>query len=316
MTTNPSPNDEEIANLTTESNSGTVESGRGSWDDRGTYVKVHQQQASRTGIKKKLHYKMYTWQELQEIEFRRRSILRRAELPFWNILCYWDGTCLATLSRDSLLWATALIYIVIRFQARHGDMPEFVSKLSSAKIDVIGGFLSFFLVIFVNQSNGRLSDMYKQSMDCQQRLVEAATLAATSLPKASARRLLRYLNAAHIAGYVGLSYSRTYNQENVFDELNASLKLLTPGELSRVNALDMNLGGDCYRELVVWCIGDMNALEHNQIISARIAAQLSDKILQFQAAMATIYGWNDQSPLFFYIHFRKNNKISTRVGLA
>lgn len=289
-------NQAEMTTFTEDMGTTTEEIGRGGWDDRGTYIREQ---------KKKLPSKMYSWEELQEIEYRRRSILRRAELPFWQILCFWDGTCLATLSRDSLLWATALLYVVIRFQARHGDMPEFVSKLSSAKIDVIGGFLSFFLVIFVNQSNSRHADMYKQSMDCQQRLVETVTIAtsSSSMPQASARRLMRYLNAAHVAGYVGLSYSRTYNQENVFDELNASLKLLTPAELSRVNALDMNQGADCFRELVTWCIADVDALEHNQTISPRIAGQLCDKILQFQAAMATIYGWNDQPVLFFYIHF-------------
>ena len=268
-----------------------------SWDDRRTY------QYHVTSSKKD-----YSWQELQEIEFRRRSILRRAELPFWKILSFWDGTCLQTLSRDSLLWATLLIYVVIRFQARHdGNLPAFVARLSSAKIDVIGGFLSFFLVIFVNQSSARLSDMYKESMECQQRICEVASLAATGVPvenKAAARRLVRYLNASHVAGYVGLSYSRTYTKENVFDQLQGSLQLLTPAEMERVNALGMNEGGNCYREIVSWCLQTIVDLEHaSPALSARVASQISDRVLQFQKAMATIYGLNDQPVLFFYIHF-------------
>lgn len=198
----------------------------GSWDDRRTYYQLHSSLWSSHPCNNNNNNhanKSYTWQELQAIEFRRRSILRRTELSFWKILSFWDGTCLQTLSRDSLLWATILIYVAIRFQARYdGNLPTFVARLSTAKIDVIGGFLSFFLVIFVNQSNARVSDMYKQSMDCQQRICDIASLAATGIPqRAMARRLVRYLNAAHVAGYVGLSYSRTYTKENVFDELTS-----------------------------------------------------------------------------------------------
>ena len=103
----------------------------------------------------------YTWKELNEIEYRRRAILKRVELPLWKILLSWDGTCLKVLSRDWLLWLPLAIYTVIRLQARLGFLPVFIVDLGDADIDILGGFLSFFLVLFVNQSNTRFTEMYK-----------------------------------------------------------------------------------------------------------------------------------------------------------
>ena len=42
-------------------------------------------------------------------------------------------------------------------------------------------------------------------MDCEERIYNIATIAAAYLPRERAMRLVRYMNAAHIAGYVGLS---------------------------------------------------------------------------------------------------------------
>lgn len=63
---------------------------------------------------------------------------------------------------------------------------------------------SFFLVFYVNQSHKRFFGLYKDSMACKGRIFDVATIAVTTLPKERATRLVRYMNAAHAAGYVGL----------------------------------------------------------------------------------------------------------------
>jgi hypothetical protein len=159
------------------------------------------------------------WSELKSIEARRRDILKRSELPFYKILFFWDGTCLKALGSAPLLWITLAIYIFCRVQIRMGDnVPGFMRDLGDTDIDVIGGFLSFFLVIYVNQSNLRFNEMYKLSMACSGKIFDVAQSVAVSLPHANALRLVRYLNAAHTAGYVGLS--QTYSKEEFFDYLN------------------------------------------------------------------------------------------------
>jgi len=245
----------------------------------------------------------YTWQELQQIEVQRRAILQRVELPFWKILTFIDGTCLGVLSRDPLLWLSIALYAIIRIQVHLGvGLPRFVANIGEASnIDILGGFLSFFLVLFVNQSNGRFNEMYKQSTECTRKILDVAGLTGTTLPEAVAGRIVRYLNAAHAAGYVGLSH--TYTKRAFFDELNYTLCLLTPAEMAIVDQCDMDHRGDCFREVVNWALMDVQHAEKQKLVDGRAAGMLREKILGFRGAMDSLFDFTDQPIHFFYIHF-------------
>jgi hypothetical protein len=241
--------------------------------------------------------KTYTWEELQSLEAQRRSILRRSELPFLKILSFWDGTCLRALSSDWLLWLTLGIYAVIRVLAHmDGALPNFVNDLGNTDIDVIGGFLSFFLVLFVNQSNGRFNDMYSKSMDCERRIFDLASLVGASLPQPNAKRMVRYLNAAHAAGYVGLS--NTYTKRHFFDRLNATYHFLTEPELVRINETDMDRGPEAFREILEWCLLDINVACRSGYVDGREAGVWREKVLQFRGSMDTLYDYCDNQFTF------------------
>jgi len=179
----------------------------------------------------------YRWEELQRIEKRRRAILLRVEDPFWKVLTYWDGTVLRFLSLDPLFWFTIAVYVAVRVGARLG-LPDFVSDLGTGNIGVIGGFLTFFLVFYVSQNHKRFFGLYNDTMACKGRIFDVATLAVTTLPEEMATRLVRYMNAAHAAGFVGLS--KTYPSGSFFRHINDSLKLLTDEELTRMNEIDLD----------------------------------------------------------------------------
>lgn len=89
----------------------------------------------------------------------QRSILKRTEEPFWHILHHYHGTVLPAILSDTLFWITLIIYIGVRVWARTG-LPDYVADLGSGDIAIIGGFLSFFLVFYVNQSNKRYFMLY------------------------------------------------------------------------------------------------------------------------------------------------------------
>jgi hypothetical protein len=255
----------------------------------------------------------YTWKQLQAIELQRRSLLKRTELGFWKILSFWDGTCLGVLSRDSLLWASMAIYALNRVQARLGGLPPFVHNIGeTSNIDIIGGFLSFFLVLFVNQSNSRFNEMHKQSTEVTRRIFDVAGIASTTLPKPNALRLVRYLNAAHVAGYVGLS--KTYTKTNFFNELNQSLKLLTKGELEHIEKCDMDHRGDCFREIVNWSMMEVQHAETAGMVDGRLAGIIREKIMSFRAAMDSIYDYSDQVRIVLendaYLIFFRQKTIS------
>jgi Bestrophin, RFP-TM, chloride channel len=133
-----------------------------------------------------------TFNELKGIEKKRREILKRSSLPLLRILFFWDGTCNSILFQDPLFWITLTLYMAVRLQARVMK----IENISNSDIGIIGGFLSFFLVFFVIQSNTRFNLMYEKSMSCEGRIFDVATMAKASLPREHGLRLVRYMNAA------------------------------------------------------------------------------------------------------------------------
>ena len=244
----------------------------------------------------------YSWEELQKIEKRRRTILKRVDNPFWRILGFWDGTCLKVMVKDALMWATLGLYVAVRICSHTGHPPSYLMDLGSSNIDIIGGFLSFFLVLFVNQSNARFNSMFHQSMSCTACIEDVAGVVAAYFPKANAHRIVRYLNAAHAAAYVGLSPA-TYTEKNFFKELNNTHSLLTDREMSRMSEIGLENGGGCYRELLMWCIREVQIMQDEKVIDARMSGEIRSSIQKFRSTFASLYHDKDQPCHFFYIHF-------------
>lgn len=241
-----------------------------------------------------------THAQLQSIEKPRRAILLRSELPFYKMLTFWDGTCLKILALDPLMWLTTILYVIIRVRARTG-LPDYVEALSSGNIGVLGTFLSFFLVFFVNNSNKRFDDQYNLSMAAKGRILDIASIARGTLPKERALRIVRYLNASHVTAYCGLSDA--YSKANLFDEMLSQTKFLTPAQEARIKACNMDAGGSCYRELVCWAQLEVTDAAKAGLIDARTAVMYRDKLLDFQAALSGLYNFADQPISFFYVHF-------------
>lgn len=227
-----------------------------------------------------------------------------AELPFWRILLYWTGTCLKALALDWLIWVTIAVYVCIRIQARlqwADEAPEVAELLSKTDISVLGGFLSFFLVLFVNQTNTRFFEMYGFSKACSGRIQDIAGLISTYCPTEMAAKMIRQLNAAHVVGYVGLG--GPYSKRHFFDHFNAKYHLLTVKELRRIQPLKMDSGGGAFKELVTWCQRDVECAEKAGYIDGYKSMELQKRILDFRASMDSIYDYTDQPVHFFYIHF-------------
>ena len=113
--------------------------------------------------------------------------------------------------------------------------------------------------------------------------------------------MVRYMNAAHAAGYVGLSL--TYNKKSFFDEFNKTMKFLTPKEYSRVSALDMDYSGACYKEITTWVMKEIALAENKGYVDSRLANFLRQKLLEGRGAMDSLYDYADQPIHFYYIHF-------------
>ena len=135
-----------------------------------------------------------SWEELVQIEKTRRKILKLHNLPMFEMLLHWQGTVLSALTKDPMFYLMFLIYVGIRIASRY-SIPDFVATLGGAPVGIVGGFLSFFLIFYVNTSYKRFDTLYQTSMGCEGRIFDAAALAKANLPRANALRLIRYMNA-------------------------------------------------------------------------------------------------------------------------
>jgi len=138
-------------------------------------------------------------------------------------------------------------------------------------------------------------------MGCEGRIFDVAALACSSLSRVDGLRLLRYLNAAHVAGYVGLSDTYTYN--NFFATSNKAKGLLTRSERKRMESINMNKGGSCYRELISWAIAEVREAQKNGLIDDQMAYQYRELIMKLRGCIGTLYDFDDQPIQFFYKHF-------------
>ena len=244
----------------------------------------------------------HTWEQLEAIEKRRRDILLRSELGLWGTLRCVDGTVMTMIFEDPVFWIALVTYVAFRLLARYSQFSlDFVSGLADGNLATIGGFITFFLSLYVNNSHKRYFDQYGMCMACKGRILDVATLGATYLPKSVAHRIVRYMNAAHIQGYVGLS--STYSYPNFFVKMNKDFALLTARELERMNSIDIDKGGSCNRELIVWCLREIQTCHAQGIIDHELACEFRDHILRLRAAIGQIYDAADLPIPFFYVHF-------------
>ena len=220
---------------------------------------------------------------------------------------FFSGTCLRDIANDVLVWATLAIYIGIRGHASAIDyVPESVEMFSKTNVGILGSFLSFFLVLFVNQTNSRFLEMYGFSKACAGRIQDICHLAKAQLPYGVADQLVRHFNAAQIAGYTGLNavgQGSPYSKTHFFDHYNNKHSLLTRAEMNQLSRHDMNHSALCMKELCTWCQLDVVRARKDGHIDSYQEMLMHEKILDFRAAMDGMYDYTDQPPHFFYIHF-------------
>jgi len=185
------------------------------------------------------------------------------------------------------------------------DETDDVAKYEtlSENLTYVGGFVSFFLIFYVNQNHHRYFQLHADSMTLMGRVNDMATLVKAILPMERARRINRYMNAAHVAMYTGLS--STYEKENFFDPLEARFALLTDEELYRiVDEIDVdNSGPKSAFEIITWVMCDIRDAQINSFIDTNEAMQLREQLLDFRSTIAKIFVTTTLPIPFFYVHF-------------
>ena len=198
------------------------------------------------------------WVKLKETERKRRALLKRTDESSYRILFSYEGTFWIILVRSALLWITVAVYILVRLLASCNlwSLPPLEASqvdILAIHVGIVCTLITFFLVYFHLQYSNRFDQLYMQCVACQGRIFDLSLFAKTTLPLKRATRLIRYLNAAHIVAYAGVS-PQVYSIDDVFSHLNVKWQLLTPKELARLRHIGMVEGSAMYREALTWCM--------------------------------------------------------------
>jgi len=235
----------------------------------------------------------------------RELVASYCEEPFWKIIFHFKGTVLRVIIEDVLFWLTLATYTSIRIRFRMEPDTELQANYEnlSANLVYVGGFLLFFLVFYVNQNHHRYFKLHQDTMVMMGCVNDVATLVKAVLPMERARRINRFMNAAHVAMYTGLS--ETYQQDNFFDPLEARFALLTDEELHRVvQEIDVdNSGPRAANEIITWIMCDIRDAQVNSFIDTNEAMQLRERLLDFRAMIGEVFVTTTLPIPFFYVHF-------------
>eukprot|EP01033_Poteriospumella_lacustris_P006036 gene6037-4332_t len=247
----------------------------------------------------------YKLEDLQALEKERRSLLTRVKrFSLISISTSFYGTILPDIARSLFSWFNLALYIGIRVVIKMDYLRIGVElpQINTTLVSIVGSFMSFFLVFFVQQAYSRFCVQYDNSMRIEGRLLNLAFFARTNLEPLEAWRFVRYVNAIQVAGYTGLSH--IYTESNVFDAMNSKHKLLTDVEVKRVKEIGVNAGGSAYREVLGWCYDLLYAQfrKHREQFDIISFQTMLNELMALRGCIGTLYDYDDQPIPFIYVH--------------
>ena len=166
--------------------------------------------------------------KLTRVELKRKELLTRSEQGMVKIIFSWTGTVLGWSLVSPLLWVSVAVYVGVRAYVRQRHDITFMPEVTLSQVGILSGFLYFFLVFYVGHGYGRFNKQYGSSMSCEGRIFDTCSMAQAAMPRASAHRLMRHINGAHVLAYVGLN--STYNLENFLRHFQRANQLFTVAE--------------------------------------------------------------------------------------
>lgn len=167
-------------------------------------------------------------------------------------------------------------------------------------VTAVCSITSFLLVFYTNQVYSRYIGMFWLTNALQGRMLDVCLMIQSFLSIPEALRIYRYLNAAHILGYIGCT--KTYTEDNLFVPFNEKYQLLTEMEFRRVKDIGLT-GGSAYREILNWLLRHVQDLYKQKKISDMDKYILLDKVTAFRTAFGQLYDYQDNPIPFIYVNF-------------
>jgi hypothetical protein len=166
-------------------------------------------------------------------------------------------------------------------------------------VSSVGGLSAFIVVFFTGQAWNRFMAMYNLSMSLEGRIFDTMLLVENLLPRDTAWRVWRHLNAAHCLTYIGASAH--YSESNLLLPLTHRYDLLTEDELQRIRGIGF-AGGGATREVLSWIVTLIEQEmppEHGEYRKQAVI----DQILRFRSAQGSTLDYQDLPFPWIYVSF-------------
>ena len=284
------------------------------------------------------------YQDTVAIDTQRKHLLQDARGHSPLSLCFrldkLGRTVLPRVVAQPLVWLTFLTFGVVASLARTGvHAPEFDSNVS---LNQLGVLVTFVVVFYVGYCYNRHYSQYEGAMNIKNCIFDCLCIATAYLEQPPPvpelteedfikrdgpvwerlpapavpledelplRRLWRYLNLAHVAGYCGLTPA--FNKQNLFDDFAARHGLLPyEAERERLVAVNVDHGTAAYHECTVWAMRVLAELHTSGVVTDHTAQEMHKQVLKMRRAISSLYAFQFQVIPFIYTHM-----ISLTCGL-
>lgn len=232
-----------------------------------------------------------------EISAQRKVYATRGYRKGGRVLLHFQSSIIQYLVCDISLAVNIIILVLFRFYMFE---QKYLSLFPITAVTGIWSICSFLLVFYTNQVYSRYTSMFWLCNALQGRMLDICLLIQSSMSVSESFRVYRYLNTAHILGFIGCT--KTYTEENLLTPFAEKYKLLTEDELRRIRSIGFR-GGSACREVLNWILRDLQELYKQKKISDMDKYIIQDKLTAFRSAFGQIYDYQDNPIPFIYVNF-------------
>lgn len=217
---------------------------------------------------------------------------------FWFKLTH---SIFADVVKDPIFWICNAAFWIIRyfgFTNTTDAILQDIPNIGVTALSLVHRLLVFCLVFYVTQCYTRFWAQYECAMAARGRVFDSMIMARSALTDSAMWNLYRYMNAAHVLGYVGLD--AFYTPENLFEPVNEEHQLLTDSEIIIIEKIGYR-GGNAYRQVLVWAAHVLLEERKGGRIDKMMWQALNTEVLGMRGKMGMIHDYVNQPLSFSYV---------------
>eukprot|EP00935_MAST-01C_sp_MAST-1C-sp1_P000432 g432.t1 len=238
---------------------------------------------------------------IKDLDRRRQTVLTEGKnRSMVNSGLRFVGTLLPHVIVHPVFWAAVAGWIAGIVVGREDDVAEDF-KVDFNMLFGVGAFLAFFTIFHLCECYRRWQNTFDHAMSAILALKSATLMLSSYISKDDykyATDIVRYLNAAHLLAYVGVSDEYSIK---LFREYNDEQQLLSQREVKEIETLDPEHGPLATSRCLIWSMQLIHACKENEVMHVTEIGRVEARILSVWSDLARLHDLNNQPiPLAYF----------------